>query len=103
MTTIIRNENAEGRSVFSAFLDMKKAFDRIDGDLLSYKLLSVGINGKSFNSIKQLCQSTTSGIKLNSITTEWFNVKSGVREKGILYLPLYLMFTFMTYLLSWIL
>ena len=49
MTTIIRNENAEGRSrsVFSAFLDMKKAFDRIDRDLLNYKLLSVGINGET--------------------------------------------------------
>ena len=46
LTTIIRNENAEGGSVFSAFLDTKKAFDWIDRDLLNYKLSSVGINGK---------------------------------------------------------
>ena len=80
MTTIIRNKNAEGRSLFSAFLDIKKAFDWIDRDLLNYKLLSVGINGKIYNSIKRLYQNTTSCIKLNSINTEWFNVKSGVRQ-----------------------
>ena len=59
---------------------MKKAFDWIDRDLLNYKLLSVGINGKMYNSIKRLYQNTPSCIKLNSINTEWFNVKSCVRQ-----------------------
>ena len=36
LTTIIRNENAEGKSVFSAFLDMKKAFDWIDRELQNF-------------------------------------------------------------------
>ena len=80
LTTIIRNVNAEGRSVISAFLDMKKAFDWIDRDLSNYKLSSVGINGKIYNIIKRLYQNTTSCIKLSSINTEWLNVKSGGRQ-----------------------
>ena len=59
---------------------MKKAFDWVDRDILNYKLLSVGINGKIYEAIKQLYRQTTSCIKLNSSTTEWFDVKSGVRQ-----------------------
>ena len=52
LTTIIRNENAEGRSVFSAFLDMKKAFDWINYKLNFYQSKLTGksiivLNGDS--------------------------------------------------------
>lgn len=48
----------------------------------SFKLqaISVGINGKIYQAIKQLYPETTSCIKLNSNITGWFDVSNGVRQ-----------------------
>ena len=46
LTSIIRNVRNEGKSPFAAFIDMHKAFDWLDIDLLLYKLLNYGINGR---------------------------------------------------------
>ena len=46
LSTIIRNRMAEGKSTFAAFVDMQKAFDWVDRDLLFYKLLCNNVNGK---------------------------------------------------------
>ena len=59
LTSIIRNVRNEGKSLFTAFIDMQKAFDWLDRDLLLYKLLNYGINGRIYNAVKQLyCQTT---------------------------------------------
>ena len=44
------------------------------------KLESVGIKGKLFNAIKSLYTSVTSCVRLNNLTTEWFDVKCGLRQ-----------------------
>ena len=80
LTSIIRNENSAGKHVYAAVLDMQKAFDWVDRDLLKYKLLSIGINGKIFNAIDQLYRKTVSCVKLNQFKTNWFEVNSGVRQ-----------------------
>ena len=59
---------------------MQKAFDWIDRDLLKYKLLSIGINGKIFNAIDQLYRKTVFCVKLNQFKTNWFEANSGVRQ-----------------------
>ena len=69
LTSIIRNENLAGKHVYAAFLDMQKAFDWVDRDLLKYKLLSIGINGKIYNAIDQLYRKTVSCVKLNQFKT----------------------------------
>ena len=80
LTSIIRNENSAGKHIYAAFLDIQKAFDWVDRDLLKYKLLSIGINGKIFNAIDQLYSKTVSRVKLNQFKTNWFEVNSGVRQ-----------------------
>ncbi len=45
LTTIIRNRNLQGKSTFTAFLDAEKTFDRVNRDLLLFKLLNLGIKG----------------------------------------------------------
>ena len=69
-----------GKHVYAAFLDMQKAFDWDDRDLLKYKLLNIRINGKTFNAIDQLYRKTVSCVKLNQFKTNWFEVNSGVRQ-----------------------
>ena len=80
LTSIIRNVQNEGKSLFTAFIDMQKAFDWLDRDLLLYKLLNYGINGRIYNAVKQLYSQTTSTIRLNGLYTPWFGVNSGVRQ-----------------------
>ena len=48
LSSVIRNNS----SVFTAFIDLKKAFDFVDRNMLLYKLLQSNINGKMYDSIK---------------------------------------------------
>ena len=80
LSTIIGNRILQGLSTFCAFIDMKKAFDWVNRELLFYVLLKNGIKGKIFNNIKALYENTRAAIKLNNYITEWFNINSGVRQ-----------------------
>jgi hypothetical protein len=41
LTTILRNRKAQGKQTYVAYLDAEKAFDRVDRNLLLYKLLNM--------------------------------------------------------------
>ena len=76
LSSIIRNN----KTVFAAFVDLKRCFDYIDRDLLLYKLLLNKINGKWYNSVKSIYSSSSSCVRLNDITTDWFRCVTGVRQ-----------------------
>ena len=81
LNSIIKNNLAKSKSVFCAFVDMEKCFDRIDRNLLLYKLLEFNIDGKLYWCIKSFYENNLSCIRLSpSITTEWFDVTCGVRQ-----------------------
>ncbi len=54
VTSIIRNRKLQGKPTYTAFLDVEKAFHRVDRDLLLYKLLNIGIKGHIYENIKAL-------------------------------------------------
>ncbi len=54
VTSIIRNRKLQGKPTYTAFLDAEKAFDRVDRDLLLYKLLNIGIKGHVYENIKSI-------------------------------------------------
>ncbi len=56
LSTILRNRKSQNKSTFLAFLDAEKGFDRIDGNLLLYKLLLNGVKGHIYESIKAIYQ-----------------------------------------------
>ena len=76
LNSIIRN-NA---NVHTTFIDLKKAFDFIDRDMLLYKLLLNNIDGKVYNSVKSIYAETSACIRINSTRTDWFYCKSGVKQ-----------------------
>ena len=49
----------ENKDTFVAFIDMCKAFDWINRNLLFYKLLKLNISGKMYNAVKSLYADTT--------------------------------------------
>ena len=80
LNTIIKNRKSQGRSTFVAFVDMEKAFDRIDRALLFHKLLTLGIGGKIFNCIKNMYDSCEAIISLNNYSTPTFPTNNGIKQ-----------------------
>ena len=73
---MIQNRN----STFVTFIDLQKAFDTVDRELLYYCLLNNGIDGKFYYSIKTLYTNTQSRVRLDNINTNWFQCNVGVRQ-----------------------
>ena len=90
LSSVIQNRLHENKPTFAAFLDMEKAFDRVYRDLL--RLLEYGIDGKLYNSIKNMYGDNKSSILLNDLSTDCFNVTSGVRQGDTLYPILFSLF-----------
>ncbi len=79
LCTILRNRKSQKKSTYLAFLDSEKAFDRVDRDLLLYKLLRIGINN-IYESIKNIYQNSYCSVNLNKMLTDWFNTKAGIKQ-----------------------
>ena len=93
LTSIIRNRKNRNVDTFCAFIDYQKAFDWVDKDLLLYKLLSqFRVKGRFYNAVKCLLLDSTARIKVNNCFTDWFNMKSGVRQGDTLSPTLFSMF-----------
>ncbi len=80
LSTILRNRKSQNKSTFLAFLYAEKAFDRIDRDLLLYKLLLNGVKGHIYESIKAIYQESICSINVNNILIEWFDTNCGVKQ-----------------------
>ena len=76
LNSIIKNNT----NVYTAYIDLKKAFDYVDRDMLLYKLLKLGVDGKIYQSIKSMYEKTIATIKINNKTTKWFDCRSGVAQ-----------------------
>lgn len=92
ISSIIKNRMQENKSTFTAFLDLKKAFDYVNRDLLYYKLLLANIDGNMYTSIKTLYNNTEACIQLNNNFTSWFPTSSGVRQGDSLSPSLFALF-----------
>ena len=88
LNDVIRNrqhqKNPNNRRVFAAFIDIRKAYDRIWRDGLWLNMHQVGIQGKLWRIIKNLYQSVQSKVLLNNSHTDWFNIGVGVRQGCVL-------------------
>ena len=80
ITNLIQDRIDQRKSTYVSFIDFEKAFDWINRDLLLYKLIMNGIDGKFYFAIKSLYCQTSSCVKLNNILSSSFNTISGVRQ-----------------------
>ena len=62
------------------FIDFSKAFDCVNRELLLYKLLHMGIEGKIYFALKSLYENTQACVKINENLTPWFVTNNGVRQ-----------------------
>ena len=80
ITSIIRNRKRDKLPTFVSFVDFEKAFDRVDRDLLFFKLKSMGFNGKVLQAIKSIYSDCKATLNVNGLLTNTFDVKCGVRQ-----------------------
>ncbi len=71
---------------------MKKAFYWVDRNLLLLKLFLSNIDGKTYNAIKAIYNSTTSNVRVHCMETDWFHCTSGVRQGDVLSTTLFSIF-----------
>ena len=84
ISTILRKRIKNKENTCAAFLDLEKAFDRIDRNLLFFNLLKNYIRGKMYHTIKLLYSETFNIIQVNNNYTDWFLSNSGVRQDDTL-------------------
>ena len=84
ITSIIENRKSMKKSTYVAFVDFSKAYATKNRELLWTKLESYGINGKMIQSLQFLYRNVKCAVKLNYLKTDWFSVKSGLKQGCIL-------------------
>lgn len=76
----IRHRLVTKKDTFGCFIDLQKAFNFVNRDVLLYKMISNNINGRFYNYMKAILSNTSSCIKLNGMLSDWFPTLSGVRQ-----------------------
>ena len=84
VVNLIETRKKLRQCTFAAFIDFHKAYDHIDRDKLWKRLNETGISGKMFGAIKSLYSAVSSCVRINSFKTDWFEVKTGLRQGCIL-------------------
>ena len=70
----------KGKDVFWAFLDLEKAYDRVDREAL-WKVLSLyGVGGKLMRAVKSFYVNSRACVRIGGGESSWFEVKVGVRQ-----------------------
>ena len=70
----------QGKKLFCAFVDFKKAFDFVNRDIIWYKLIKLGVRGKLLNVIKSMYNSVKSRVKYDNELSNDFDSYLGVRQ-----------------------
>ncbi len=80
LSSIIRQRKAKRLPTYIAFIDMEKAFDCVDRNLLLCKLLSLGVGGKMYNCFRSIYSNCKAGVNVNRYITDCFSNVFGVRQ-----------------------
>ena len=78
---IVKNNK---KKLYVAFIDFRKAYDKINRTLLFLKLQKLGINGLLYKNIKALYESVIYLIRVTGGTLEPIHSKFGLKQGGVL-------------------
>lgn len=74
----------EGKHVGAVFIDLKKAFDTLDKEILFGKLYKYGVRGKFLNIMINYLTNRTSSVKIGDTYSKWKEVEYGVPQGSLL-------------------
>ena len=70
----------EGKKLYCAFVDFRKAFDFVNRDILWFKLIKIGVRGKILNVMRGMYSSVKSRVKYQNELSSEFECYLGVRQ-----------------------
>merc|ERR1712002_652821 len=70
----------KNKSLYVAYMDLEKAYDRIDRDAMWRVLSMYGINGKLLAAVQSMYERSECCIRVCREEGEWFNVRVGLRQ-----------------------
>ena len=70
----------KGKDVYFAFLDLEKAYDRVDRDAMWNVLRLYGIGGRLLRGVKSLYVGSKACVKGGNEVSEWFPVRVGLKQ-----------------------
>jgi len=80
----IRNALSSGNVIIGVFLDLKKAFDTVNHDILLKKLFAYGIRGNILKWFQSYLQNRKQYIYLNKIKSDTKSINCGVPQGSVL-------------------
>ena len=89
---VVRGRKWEGKSTYCAFIDVKKAYDRVWRDGLWKRLWDTGVQGKMWSVIKNMYREVKSCVMVDGEHTSWFETLMGVRQGCVISPILYSVF-----------
>ena len=90
---MIERCNREGKKGYFAFLDIEKAYDRVDRRVLCKVLRKCGMSEKVVRIIESMYENTKAKYSLGDIETDWVSSNRGVRQGCILSPILFAIYT----------
>ena len=84
LSTIIQTRREFQQPLWIAYIDLKAAFDSVDREALWLLLRHLGLPLKIVSLMKALYTDTLSCVRTDGATSDWFCIKSGVRQGCIL-------------------
>ena len=85
LTTSTETRKLRKASTLRAFIDLKKAYAWVNRNLLFCKLDSLGLSSKIIKALYSLYYNVQSFVEINGNYTEWFDIKSGLKQDCILF------------------
>ena len=77
---IVEKYLAVDRKVFSVFIDLEKAYDRVDRLLLWKVLAEYGVNGKLLRAIQAMYDNSRACVRMSGRESGLFQIDKGVRQ-----------------------
>ena len=80
LTSLTETRKSMKKDIFVAFIDFSKAYDSIPRDKLWSKLKQMGLCGRLYNVLISLYKTVKSCVRINGISTDFFDVKCGLKQ-----------------------
>lgn len=80
LNTAIGNRLKKKGKIYTAFVDLKKAFDKVDREILWKKAKKLGIDGKFLRIVKEIYKDTRCEVITEEGISQQFETKKGVRQ-----------------------
>src|SRR5690348_8320710 len=72
LSEVLHARKRRGLATFCAFLDIRKAYDTLYRDGLWKRLLDIGLRGRLWRVLRNICQVVESSVLLGDQQTDWF-------------------------------